>query len=92
MKNKTEATLIETRDKTLVVIKGLSFDTQLVTVEGNYRGSIAEGIAKMINESQCFKCGKFNGLHGEIFYGHSVAGTGSVEGHYEMCPHAKGVR
>jgi hypothetical protein len=65
-----------------------AYTNTVIKIEGNNASSIAKGIARMINESQCISCGKFNGLHGEIFYGQSC-GSGEVNGHYEMCPLGK---
>lgn len=75
-------------DKTLVIAKptsNLAFPNVLITIEGAMQSRIAKGIVRMLNERQCVECGKFNGLHGEIFHVTDM-NNGEVNGHYKMCP------
>jgi hypothetical protein len=90
---KMNAEVVKVTDKYLVVAKptgfNLAYPNVLVTVESNCFGSgIAEGIARMLNEDQCNVCGKFNGLHSEVFHPYASDGGGEVRGHYEKCPNA----
>jgi hypothetical protein len=74
-------------DKAVVVVSTeRESESAIITVSsGNSRG-LAEGIARMINQSQCSVCGKFNGLHGEVFHGTGQSGGGEVTGYFKMCP------
>jgi hypothetical protein len=58
----------------------------LITIEGCGESSLASGILRMVNESQCSECGKFNGLHGEVFHVTDMY-SGEVNGNYKMCSH-----
>lgn len=65
----------------------LAYPNVVIKIEGPFSDSIARGILRMLNEDQCADCGKFNGLHGEIFYQTSNGdGSGEVRGVYKMCP------
>lgn len=77
-------------DTTVVVIKGDSYgENVVININGIYSSNLADGIVRMINENQCRACGKFNGLHGEIYIKTVQDGFGSVEGYYAMCPNSK---
>jgi hypothetical protein len=60
----------------------------VITVQGFFSRSMADGIKRMIDEDQCPVCGKFNGLHGEIYNIDSMD-NGEVRGHYTMCERGK---
>lgn len=87
------AELLEVGEKTLVVSKPTGFNLHapnvLITIEGAFQTGIAKGIVRMLNETQCSECGKFNGLHGEVFIKTGQDGGGEVHGHYSPCSHAK---
>ena len=59
------AELLEVGEKTLVVSKPTGFNLHapnvLITIEGAFQTGIAKGIVRMLNETQCSECGKFNG-------------------------------
>jgi hypothetical protein len=63
----------------------LAFPNVVIKIEGAFSDSIAKGILRMLNEDQCVNCGKFNGLHGEVFHVTDMSG-GEVNGKYRMCP------
>lgn len=89
MKRKMNAESICIGGKTLVIAKPMGFNLAypevVVTIEGAFQDGIAKGIVRMLNEDQCANCGKFNGLHGEIFH-QTSSDNGEVRGRYEMCP------
>lgn len=65
----------------------LAFPNVVIKIEGAFSDAIAKGILRMLNEDQCVNCGKFNGLHGEVFHQTSNGGgSGEVRGRYQMCP------
>lgn len=79
-------------DTTVVVVTGdnpsdsyiSTSQNGIITINGANSDSIAKGIARMINENQCIECGKFNGLHGDIFHA-TDSDNGEVRGYYEKC-------
>lgn len=73
-------------DTSVVVVPGEFDHGAVITVNSMNSESLAKGIARMINEEQCVVCGKFNGLHGEVFYPTS-SDNGEVRGTYRICPH-----
>jgi hypothetical protein len=91
---KMNAEFVEVGNKFIVIAKAtgadLAFPNTLITIEGAGSSAIAKGIVRMLNESQCPECGKFNGLHGEVFHQtQNGDGTGEVRGRYLMCSHAE---
>ena len=56
----------------------------LITVEGRGETEIVKGILRMLQDDQCSECGKFNGLHGEVYHAAYSCG-GEVHGYYKMC-------
>lgn len=86
-----KAEKIELRcDTTVVVIKDDGYaENTVINIHGIRGSSMADGIIRMINENQCPACGKFNGLHGEIYIKTGQDGAGGVEGYYTMCPNNK---
>lgn len=62
---------------------------QVITIEGSQRSSIADGIVKMINESQCLECGQFNGLHGSVYVKNFQGPGGEVSGRFVDCSKAE---
>lgn len=92
-KGKMNAEMFEVGHKAIVIAKptgfNMAFANVMITIEGQFQSSIAKGILRMLNEDQCNVCGKFNGLHGEVFH---VTGmdNGEVNGHYKMCVNAEG--
>jgi hypothetical protein len=88
----SKATLFETHESSMVLIVNdgnLAYPNTSVTIEGCNRSAIANGIVRMINENQCSECGKFNGLHGEVFHVTDMD-NGEVRGKYLMC--SKGIK
>lgn len=82
-------------DTCLVVAKPtgfrLAYPNVVIKIEGAFSSAIAKGVVRMLNENQCANCGKFNGLHGEIFHVTDMD-NGEVNGRYEMCPLGKAVQ
>jgi hypothetical protein len=60
----------------------------IITINSAFSESLALGIKRMIEQDQCPVCGKFNGLHGEIYHIDSMD-NGEVRGVYVMCENAK---
>jgi hypothetical protein len=56
----------------------------LITVEGRGETEIVKGILRMLQDDQCSECGKFNGLHGEVYHAIDSC-SGEVKCYYEMC-------
>lgn len=82
-----KAEIIELRgDTSVVIVKGILDHGTVITVNSLRCRIIAEGIARMLNEDQCPVCGKFNGLHGEVFTKTGQSGGGEVDGYYKICP------
>lgn len=90
---KMNAEFIQLTDKHIVIARpvgyNLAYPNILITVEGAMQSSIAKGIVRMLNEDQCPACGKFNGLHGEIYHATQQDSGGEVRGYYGMCPNAE---
>lgn len=75
----------------LVIAKATGFNlgypNTIIRIEGAFSDSIAKGVLRMLKEDQCPECGKFNGLHGDIYHVTSNGdGSGEVRGYYEGCP------
>jgi hypothetical protein len=83
-----KATLFSISEKSVIHTThegNIVFPNTQITVEGYGHSSIAAGILRMLQYDQCSECGKFNGLHGEVFHSSGSDGTGEVSGHYQMC-------
>jgi hypothetical protein len=84
------ASKFKTQKRTFVLIQDDliqdddSWKNGIITIEAPNPDSIADGIVKMINNNQCSECGKFNGLHGEVFHV-TDSDNGEVRGKYLMC-------
>jgi hypothetical protein len=82
---------VEISGKTIIAVHhdgNLYQPNAVITVEGCGESGLVKGILRMVNESQCSECGKFNGLHGEVFH-ISDMNNGEVNGVYKMCTHSK---